>query len=207
MPVSKSSYISIKSIPVEDHSKNPISFSESKHFVCSTCLKCVFEANHDNCVTKFLKEVNAHAKVQSSKTRNYNKPVESKSYTQKFGRKIAIGQRSSLKTTSTLHEKPNTPRSCLRWMPTCRMFKIVGLRWIPTRMMFTDCKTKVDRGTPNDIDADITNPYKCKQTLNVSAGSLYLSAGTSFNPSKERLRVWLPKRMISHQSGVKDTQL
>jgi hypothetical protein len=99
--VSKSSYVSIKSIPVEDHSKNPRSFSESKHFVCSTCLKCVFEANHDNCVTKFMKEVNAHAKVQSSKTRNYNKPVESKSYTQKSGRQIAIGQRSSLKTTST----------------------------------------------------------------------------------------------------------
>ena len=62
--------------------------------------------------------------------------------------------------TSTLHEKPNTPRSCLRWIPTGRMFKIVGLRWIPARMMFTDCKTKVDSGTPNDIDVDITNPYK-----------------------------------------------
>ena len=73
--------------------------------------------------------------------------------------------------------------------------------------MFTDCKTKVESGTPKGIDADFANPYKCKQTLNVSACSLYLSAGTSFNPRKERLRVWLPKRMISHQSGVNEAQL
>ena len=75
------------------------------------------------------------------------------------------------------------------------------------RKMFTDCKAKVDSRTPNGIDVDFTNPYKCKQTLNVSAGSLYLSVGTSFNPVKERLRVWLPKRVISHQSGVKEAQL
>ena len=73
--------------------------------------------------------------------------------------------------------------------------------------MFTDCKTKVECGTPNGIDVDFTNPYKCKQTLNVNAGSLYLSAGTSFNPIKERLRVWLPKRVKSHQSGVNEAQL
>ena len=167
----------------------------------------MFKANHDNFVTKILKAVNARAKVQSPKTRNYNKPVGPKSHTQKPTRKIAIGQRSSLNMISTKEEKPNFPRSCLRWIPTGRIFKIVGLRWIPTSMMFTDCKTKVDCGTPNGINADITNPYKCNQTLNLNAGSLYLSAGTSLNTIKERLRVWSPKRVISHQSGVKEAQL
>ena len=37
LPVSKSSCVPIKAIPVADHSKNPRSFSDSKHFVCSTC--------------------------------------------------------------------------------------------------------------------------------------------------------------------------
>ena len=74
--------------------------------------------------------------------------------------------------------------------------------------MFTKCETKVDSEIPNGLNSDITNPYKCKQTLNVNAGSLYLSAGTSFRPSiKERLRVWLPKRLISHKLGVHETQL
>lgn len=87
-PVSKSSCVSI---PVADHSKNFRSFFESKHYVRLTCQKCVFNANQDKYVTKFLKEVNARANVQSPKTRNNNKPVEPKRYTQKPGRKIAIG--------------------------------------------------------------------------------------------------------------------
>nr|GFC59151.1 hypothetical protein [Tanacetum cinerariifolium] len=36
--------------------------------------KCVFNANHDACVTKFLNEVNSRAKVPSYKTTNRNKP-------------------------------------------------------------------------------------------------------------------------------------
>ncbi|GJR29522.1 hypothetical protein Tco_1105754 [Tanacetum coccineum] len=58
-----------------------------------------------------MKEVNSRDKVQSSKTRNNNKPVEPKSHTQKPGRQITIGQRFSLNKYSAVHEKPNTPRS------------------------------------------------------------------------------------------------
>ncbi|GJU51640.1 retrovirus-related pol polyprotein from transposon TNT 1-94 [Tanacetum coccineum] len=177
LPVSKSSCGMSNGVSLVDHSRNSSSFSDSKHFVCSTCHKCVFNANHDNCITKFLKEVNSRAKVQSPKTRNNNKPVEPKSHTQKPGRQIAIGQRFSPKKSSAVHEKPNTPRSCLRWKPTGRIFKIAGLRWIPTGKMFTDNTTKVDSEPPNGSNDDITNPYECNQTLNVSAGTTNLSAG------------------------------
>ncbi|GJU42188.1 hypothetical protein Tco_1195145 [Tanacetum coccineum] len=199
LPVSKSSCGMSNGVSLVDHSRNSSSFSDSKHFVCSTCHKCVFNANHDNCITKFLKEVDSRAKVQSPKTRNKNKPVEPKSHTQKPGRQIAIGQRFSPKKSSAVHEKPNTPRSCLRWKPTGRIFKIAGLRWIPTGKMFTDNTTKVDSEPPNGSNGDITNPYECDQTLNVSAGTTNSSAGTSCNLIKERLKVWLPKRLISHK--------
>ncbi|GKA97712.1 hypothetical protein Tco_0825606 [Tanacetum coccineum] len=53
----------------QEHSRNSRNFSDSKHFVCSTCQKCVFNANHDSCVTKFLKEVNSRAKVTLLKYR------------------------------------------------------------------------------------------------------------------------------------------
>ncbi|GJV25624.1 hypothetical protein Tco_1378319 [Tanacetum coccineum] len=115
-------------------------------------------------------KVNSRAKVQSPKTRNNTKPVEPKSHTQKPSRQIAIGQRFSPKKSSAVHEKPNTPRSCLRWKPTGRIFKIASLRWIPTGKMFTDYTTKVDSEPPNGSNDDITNPYECDQTLNVSAG-------------------------------------
>ncbi|GJW56206.1 hypothetical protein Tco_0102937 [Tanacetum coccineum] len=148
LPVSKSSRGMSNGVSLVDHSRNSSSFSDSKHFVCSTCHKCVFNANHDNCITKFLKEVDSHAK-------------------------IAIGQRFSPKKSSAVHEKPNTPRSCLRWKPTGRIFKIAGLRWIPTGKMFTDNTTKVDSEPPNGSNGDINNPYECDQTLMSVQASLF----------------------------------
>nr|GFC65194.1 hypothetical protein [Tanacetum cinerariifolium] len=64
-PASKDSFVMTKTVPIAEHSRNSRNFSDSKHFVCSTCQKCVFSANHDSCVTKFLKEVNSRAKVPS----------------------------------------------------------------------------------------------------------------------------------------------
>ncbi|GJR63611.1 putative late blight resistance protein homolog R1B-23 [Tanacetum coccineum] len=113
LPVSKSSGVTSNSVPLVDHSRNSSSFSDSKHFVCSTCHKCVFNANHDACLMKFLKEVNSHVKVQSPKTRNSNNLVEPKIHTQKHGRQIVIGHRFSLNKSSVVHEKTTTPRSFL----------------------------------------------------------------------------------------------
>ncbi|GKF52137.1 hypothetical protein Tco_0148604, partial [Tanacetum coccineum] len=77
---------------------------------------------------------------QSLKNKN-NNPVEPKNHTHKPGRQIGIGQKFSLNKSSAVHEKPHTPRSCLRWKPTGRIFKTVSLRWIPTRKMFADSTT------------------------------------------------------------------
>ncbi|GJX65031.1 hypothetical protein Tco_0299374 [Tanacetum coccineum] len=138
--------------------------------------KCVFNENHDSCVTKFLNEVNSRAKVPSNKIMNRNKPVEQTSFAKKPERQIPKGHRFSIKKTSVMHEKTMTPRSCLRWKPTSKIFKTVGLRWVPTGKIFTSSTTKVDSEPPNGSNEDITNPYECKQTLDVSAGTLNLSA-------------------------------
>ncbi|GKA73558.1 hypothetical protein Tco_0779860 [Tanacetum coccineum] len=172
-PASKSSEETLKAVQKADHSRNPSSFSDSKHFV------------------------NSRDRVQSPKTRNSNKPVEPKIHTQKPGRQIVTGHRFSPNKSSVVHEKTNTPRSCLRWIPTGRIFNTIGLRCVPTGKTFTSSTTKVDCKPPNGSNEDITNPYECDQTLNVSAGTLNLSAGTSFNPKKEKLRVWLLKKLMS----------
>ncbi|GJZ34834.1 hypothetical protein Tco_0580651 [Tanacetum coccineum] len=121
-PASKTSYVTTKTVPIAEHSRNSRNFSDSKHFVCSTCQKCVFNANHDQCVTKFLNEVNSHVKVPSSKTTTRNKP------------------------------------------------------WVPIGNIFESSTTKVDSEPLNGSNEDIINPYECEQTLNVSAGTLNLSA-------------------------------
>nr|GEU56300.1 ribonuclease H-like domain-containing protein [Tanacetum cinerariifolium] len=110
-----------------EHSRNSRNLSDSKHFVCSTCQKCVFNATHDSCVTNFLNEVNSRAKVPSNKTTNTNKPVEQTSFAKKPERQIPKGHRILIKKTFVVHEKTMTPRSCLRWKPTGKIFKTVGL--------------------------------------------------------------------------------
>ncbi|GJX69686.1 retrovirus-related pol polyprotein from transposon TNT 1-94 [Tanacetum coccineum] len=165
-PASRTSYVTTKTVPITEHSRNFRNFSDTKHFVCSTCQKCIFNANHDSCVTKFLKEVNSRAKVPSNNTTNRNKPVKQTSFAKKPERQIPKVHRFSIKKTSIVHEKTMTPRSCLRWKPTRKIFKIVGLRWVPTGKIFTSSTTKVDSEPPNGSNEDITNPYECEQTLN-----------------------------------------
>ncbi|GKD19506.1 hypothetical protein Tco_1208664 [Tanacetum coccineum] len=135
LPVSKSSCVTITVVPKTDHSKISSSFSYSKHFVCSTCQKCVFNANHDACIIKILKEVYSRAKIQSYKTRNSNKPIDQKSHNQKPG----------------------------RWKPTSRIFKSVGLRWIPTGKLFNSYTSTVDRDPPHGLNVDIPNIDECKK--------------------------------------------
>ncbi|GJY94870.1 hypothetical protein Tco_0511231 [Tanacetum coccineum] len=178
LPVSKSSRVTITVAPKADHSKSFSSFSDSKNFVCSTCHKCIFNANHDACITKLLKEVNSRAKTQSNKTKNSNKTVDQKSHTQKPGRQIFTGHRFSPNKTSGVYEK-TSPRSGLRWKPTGRIFESIGLRWIATRKLFDSCTSKVDSEPPHGSNVDIPHIHECKQTLDVSAG-------TSINVQKEQ---------------------
>ncbi|GJY48311.1 integrase, catalytic region, zinc finger, CCHC-type containing protein [Tanacetum coccineum] len=166
LPVSKSSDVTSKSMLLVDHSRNSISFSASKHFVCSTCQKCVFNANCDDCITKFLKKVNSHAKVQYPKSRNNIKSVEKKSNLNKPERWISKGYMLSPNKSSPVYEKSNTHRSCLRWKPTGRIFKTVSLRWVQTGKIFTSSTTKVVCEPSNGSNEDITYLYECEQTLN-----------------------------------------
>nr|GEV48334.1 retrovirus-related Pol polyprotein from transposon TNT 1-94 [Tanacetum cinerariifolium] len=148
-PASKNSFVTTKTAPIAEHPRNSRNFFDSKHFVCSTCQKCVFSANHDSCVTKFLK----------------------------------------------------------RWKPTGKIFKTDGLRWVPTGRIFTSSTTKVDNEPLNGLNADITNQYKCEQTLDVSAGTLNLSAGTSFNSKEEGLRVCSELRIHDNSNELSSSKL
>nr|GEU92847.1 hypothetical protein [Tanacetum cinerariifolium] len=123
------------------------------------------------------KIMNLKPSVKSLKSKNNIKPAKRIPNVNKSERWISKGYRFSPNKSSVVHEKPNTPRSYLRWKLTGRIFKTAGLRWIPTGKMFTDCTTKVDSKPPNGSNEDITNPYKCDQTLNVSTCTLNLSAG------------------------------
>ncbi|GJY10268.1 retrovirus-related pol polyprotein from transposon TNT 1-94 [Tanacetum coccineum] len=174
--VSKSSCVPSNVVPLVDHSRKSSSFSDSKYFVCSTCQKCVFNANHNACVTKFLNEVNSHARKPSHKTITRYKCVEKTSNTMKSLGQILTGHMFSTNKSSAVQKKTNNLRFCLRWKPTGKVFKTVGLRWIPTGKILTPSTTKVDRKPQNGSNAYITNFYECEQTLHVSASIPNVSA-------------------------------
>nr|GEY69075.1 hypothetical protein [Tanacetum cinerariifolium] len=72
-------------------------------------------------------EVNSRAKVQSPKSINNIKPAKRIPNVNKSKRWISKGYRFSPNKSFDVHEKPNTPRSCLRWKLKGRIFKTVGL--------------------------------------------------------------------------------
>nr|GEV59285.1 uncharacterized mitochondrial protein AtMg00810-like [Tanacetum cinerariifolium] len=86
--------------------------------------------------------------------------------------------------------------SYLGWKSTGRIFNTVGLRWVPIGKIFTSSTTKADSEPPNGLKEDITNPYKCENTLNVSACTLNLDTYTSYNVQTDNLRVWLLKSSV-----------
>nr|GEY46838.1 hypothetical protein [Tanacetum cinerariifolium] len=137
---------------------------------------------------------------------NINKPVEQISVPNKQERQIPTGHRFSIKETFVVQKKTMTPRSCLRWKLTGRIFKTVGLRWVPTEKIFVSSTTKVDSEPPNGLNEIITNHNECEQTLDVIAGTsinvqdeqhVDLSAGAPFNLKKERIKAWIKENMIS----------
>ncbi|GKF72243.1 hypothetical protein Tco_0208357 [Tanacetum coccineum] len=100
-----------------------------------------------------------------------------------------------------------THRSSLRWKPTGKIFKTVGLRWVPTGKIFTSSTTKVDSEPTNSSNDDITNQHESEQTLDFSACTLNLSAGTSFNPKKEGLGVYSELEIHDHNNEPSSSKL
>ncbi|GJR75873.1 hypothetical protein Tco_0088238 [Tanacetum coccineum] len=62
-------------------------------------------------------------------------------------------------------------------------------RWVPTGKIFTYSTTKVDSEPTNGSNEDITNQYECEQTLDVSAGSLNLSAAMTSDHNSSELGI------------------
>nr|GEX42175.1 hypothetical protein [Tanacetum cinerariifolium] len=185
-PATKNSFVTTKTMPIAEHPWN---------------------SRNDSYVTKFLKEVNSHVKVPSNKTTTRSKPIKKISVAKKPERQIPKGHRFSIQKTSVVQKKNMTPRSCLRWKPTGKIFKTVGLRWVPTGRILTSSTTKVYSEPLNGSNADITNQYECEQILDVSAGTFKLSAGTSFNPKEEGLRVCSELENYDHNNEPRSLKL
>ncbi|GJY23620.1 hypothetical protein Tco_0397278 [Tanacetum coccineum] len=82
------------------------------------------------------------------------------------------------------------------------------LKWVPTGKIFTSSTTKVDSEPQNGSNADITNQYECKQTLDVSAGGLGVEGcggcGVVSNDVVEALKGLKNEKEMIHKDGDGD---
>ncbi|GJX92191.1 hypothetical protein Tco_0345517 [Tanacetum coccineum] len=105
-----------KDVHLGEHRKQK-PFLKFNDLQCPTCKKCLYSANHDECVLEYLSRLNPRASAQnkdakSHKTTKRYMPVEKSSASKKPERQIPTGHRFSNKKTTTVPEKTNVPRSC-----------------------------------------------------------------------------------------------
>ncbi|GJX23254.1 hypothetical protein Tco_0227699 [Tanacetum coccineum] len=198
------SSISKKTKSVTAYNDSSNSRTSNVNAVCAECGKCVFNSNHDACVSKYLNDVNARTKKPKVVPISASKPKR------KTNKSVATPHKKTVASDTTiqkpksyfkeLYENTNkawkwwiekkcpseykwtqtTPsRPSLKWKPTGRIFSNVRLRWIPTGKLLNSCTGKVDSEPTHGSIVDIPHIHACKQTLG-------LSAGTSFNGQKQQ---------------------
>ncbi|GJV47852.1 hypothetical protein Tco_1438064 [Tanacetum coccineum] len=90
--------------------------NEKSKVVCGTCKQCLITANHDECVFKYVKGMNSSKKNQSA---NVSKSENQKKH------KLNVKKSKNLGSDERLASpRPSKPRTCLRWLPTGRIFNL-----------------------------------------------------------------------------------
>ncbi|GJY76626.1 hypothetical protein Tco_0481742 [Tanacetum coccineum] len=85
---------------------------------CVMCKQCFVTANHDVCVLNYVNSMNYHADNQSA---NVTICENQKKYKANAKNSKELGSKGSLASS-----RPSKPRTCLRWIPTGRIFAICG---------------------------------------------------------------------------------
>ncbi|GKB70626.1 hypothetical protein Tco_0932038 [Tanacetum coccineum] len=191
-----------KSITVCNNTTN--SRTSNVNAVCAECGKCVFNSNHDACVSRYLNVMNARTKMPNVVPIGDSKPKRKANQSVATTHKKTVASDTTIQKPKSyfkeLYENTNkawkwwiekncpseykwtqmTPsRPSLKWKPMGRIFSNVHFRWIPTRKLFNSCTGKVDNEPTHVSIVDIPHIHASKQTL-------ALSAGISFNGQKQQ---------------------
>ncbi|GJX40148.1 retrovirus-related pol polyprotein from transposon TNT 1-94 [Tanacetum coccineum] len=121
---------------VEEHHRNLLLSKNKKHMssecnnvklaiqndnsevVCAICKQCLINANHDVCVLKYVNGMNFRRNNQKANVSNIKNQKKQKLQVWKPKK---VGSKERLASP-----KSSTPRSCLRWSPTGRIFDLKG---------------------------------------------------------------------------------
>nr|GEU93323.1 hypothetical protein [Tanacetum cinerariifolium] len=129
---SKSSCLSNNVEKIEENHRNLQTSSNQKHLssecnninlaiqntkseiVCVMCKQCLVTANHDACLLSYVNDMNSRADNQSANVLIRKNQKKHKANAKKSKE---LGSKGSLASS-----RPSKPRTCLRWIPTGRIF-------------------------------------------------------------------------------------
>ncbi|GKA57660.1 hypothetical protein Tco_0756848 [Tanacetum coccineum] len=86
--------------------------------MCVMCKQCLVTANHDVCVLNYLNDMNSRANSQSANVSIRENQKKHKANAKKSKESVSKGSLAS--------SRPSKPRTCLRWIPTGRIFAMCG---------------------------------------------------------------------------------
>ncbi|GJW51757.1 hypothetical protein Tco_0093108 [Tanacetum coccineum] len=92
--------------------------NEKSEVICATCKQCLITANHDECVLQYVNGMKSRKKNQSA---NVSKSANQKKHKANVKKSKKSGSKESLASP-----RPSKPRTCLRWLPTGRIFDLCG---------------------------------------------------------------------------------
>ncbi|GJU45850.1 hypothetical protein Tco_1203116 [Tanacetum coccineum] len=133
---SKSSFLSNNVEKIEENHRNSQIPKNQKHMpsecdnitlvirnakseiICVMCKQCLVTANHDVCVLKYVNDMNSRADNQST---NASKRENQEKHKENVKKSKELGSKRSLASS-----RPSKPRTCIRWIPTGRIFSMCG---------------------------------------------------------------------------------
>ncbi|GKC00010.1 crossover junction endonuclease EME1B-like protein [Tanacetum coccineum] len=132
--------------------------NEKSEVICATCKQCLITANHDDCVLQYVNGMKSRKKNQSA---NVSKSANQRKHKPRVWKPKKVGSKERLASP-----KPSTPRSCLRWSPTGRMFDLKG-KIIATSE--SECQPDCSKGCQTWLDTlliPLLSEYKPKDKEN-----------------------------------------
>ncbi|GJX43320.1 hypothetical protein Tco_0259996 [Tanacetum coccineum] len=208
----------ISSISKNNESSN--SRTSNVNAVCAECGKCVFNSNHDACVSRYLNDVNARTKKPNVVPISASKPKR------KMNKSVATPHKKTVASDTTiqkpksyfkeLYENTNKawkwwiakkcpsgykwtrttpPKPSLKWKPTGRIFSNVRQKWIPTGKLLNSCTGKVDSEPTHGSIAPFLNAQMT--FVHISSGLVLHQMTSDHNRSELEIQVHINEQSSS----------
>ncbi|GJV81376.1 retrovirus-related pol polyprotein from transposon TNT 1-94 [Tanacetum coccineum] len=137
--MSNTSHVKFKKTEVEEHPRISSISNQTKsvttcndslnsrtsnvNAVCATCGKCVFNANHDACVSTFLKDVNGRTKNPNGVPISTRKPKSQANKSVATPHKKTVASESTITNSKSYYRMLYKKTSkAWKWIPICHVF-------------------------------------------------------------------------------------